>query len=44
MFIKLDIVDNQPILTNFIDLRNDDVTVDRFQLEFGIIRHFEFHI
>ena len=42
MFIKLDIVDNQPMLTNFIDLRHDDiisdVTVDRFRLKLSIFR------
>ena len=39
MFNKLDMIDNQPVLTKFIDLRHNDVisdvTVDLFQLEQG---------
>ena len=42
MFTKLDMVDNQPVLTNFIEYCHDDVigdvTVDRFRLEFSIFR------
>ena len=42
MFTKLDMVDNQPVLTNFIEWCHDDVigdvTVDRFRLEFSIFR------
>ena len=47
MLIKLDIVDNQPILTNLIDWRHDDIisdiTVDRFHLEFSIFQACEYY-
>ena len=33
MFTKLDMADNQPVLTNIIESRHDDVTVKRFRLD-----------
>ena len=33
MFTKLDMADNQPVLTNIIECRHDDVTVKRFRLD-----------
>ena len=40
MFTKLDMIDNQPVLTKYIECRHDgvisDVTADQFRLEFYI--------
>ena len=36
MFIELNMVDNQPVFTNLIECCHDDVTVDRFPLEFRV--------
>ena len=40
MFTKLDMVDSQPVLTNLIEWRHDDVISDvifgRFRLEFSV--------
>ena len=42
VFTKLDMIDNQVVLSNFIERRNHDVirdvTVDHFMIEFGIFR------
>ena len=47
MFNKLDMIDNQPVLTKFIDWRHDDVisdvTADQFRLEFSIFRACEYY-
>ena len=49
MFNKLDMIDNQPVLTKFIDWGHDDiisdVTVDLFRLElsaFQACEHYNF--
>ena len=36
MFTKLDMVKRQPVFTNLIECCHDDVTVDRFPLEFRV--------
>ena len=33
MFTILDMVDNQPVLTNIFDFRHDNITDDRFRLD-----------
>ena len=42
MFTKLNMIDNQLVMTNYIEWRNDDVisdvTADQFRLEFSIFR------
>ena len=47
MFNKLDMIDNQPVLTNLIECFHDDVisdvTVDRFPLEFGVFGTCEYY-
>ena len=36
MFNKLDMIDNQLVLTNYIEWRYDDATADQFRIEFSI--------
>ena len=47
MFTKLYTVDNQPVFTNLIECRHDDVisdvTLDRFPLEFLVFRTCEYY-
>ena len=47
MFTKLDMVDSQPVFTNLIQWRHDDlisdVIVGRLRLEFSAIRAFEYN-
>ena len=43
MFTKLNIIDNQPVLTNYFECRHDDVTADQFRLEFSIFRACEYN-
>ena len=46
MFTKLDMNDNQSVLTKYIELRHDDVisdvTADQFRLGFSIFRTCEY--
>ena len=47
MFTKLDMIDNQLVMTNYIEWRNDDVisdvTADQFRLEFSIFPACEYY-
>ena len=47
MFTKLNTVDNQPVFTNLIECRHDDVisdvTLDRFPLELLVFRTSEYY-
>ena len=38
MFTKLDMIDNQVVLTKLIEWRHDDVTSGQFRLELSIFR------
>ena len=43
MFTKLNMVDNQPVFTILIECCHDDVTVDRFSLEFCVFGTCEYY-
>ena len=43
MFIKLNPVNNQPVLPKYNELPHDDVTVNQFRLEFSIFQACEYH-
>ena len=43
MFTKLDMTNSQHVLTNSTKLRHDDVTANRFRLEFSVFGTCEYY-
>ena len=43
MFTKLNMIDNQLVLTNYFEFLPDDVTADQFRIDFSIFRNSEYN-